>query len=396
MRIIAFTTELDVSRGGKQRSMLDVCRELCDRNHTIDLLFLKDGDLRPSYAPFCRRLIQVQAHDINKRKGWQSVLQFGQSLRQTMKALQQSKADKGNTVLYIDDHMLSLFAYGLGRWGNWPVVFHIRQPVVQPMPHQYGWPMRRFQQYITVSQQMKQDWSQAGLSCDRIQVIHNGIDLAQFTPADYAQVRQQAGIPADTRIITYLGRLDPGKGLETLIEAVAKVAHAQPDQVLKLWIIGRPVLHPSSTAAAAYVESLQALANRLGLAPVVEFRPFVSQPLTIYQQSDITVLPSTYAEPFGRTLIESMACGTPALGSHVGGIPEILTGEFAAGLFPPGDAAALAQRISNWLDWRDHDPTLCDRTRQHVAHHFSLTQTVNQIEALLLKQTYYKKIILSR
>ncbi|MGP1387196.1 MAG: glycosyltransferase family 4 protein [Thainema sp.] len=394
MRIVAFTTELDVSRGGKQRSMLDVCRSLCDRNHTIDLLFLKDGDLRQSYAAFCRRLIQVQAHDINKSKGWQSVLQFGQSLRQTMKALRQGRTDADPTVLYIDDHMLSLFAYGLGRWGNWPVVFHIRQPVVQPMPHQYGWPMRRFQQYITVSQQMKQDWSQAGLDCDRIQVIHNGIDVERFTPGDPAQIQQQAELSPQTRIITYLGRLDPGKGLETLIEAVAKVVQAQPDRVLKLWIIGRPVLHPSPAAAAAYIESLQVLADRLGLASVVKFRPFESQPLTIYQQSDLTVLPSTYAEPFGRTLIESMACGTPALGSHVGGIPEILTGEFAAGLFPPGDAAALAQRIINWLDWRDHDPNLCDRTRQHVAHHFSLNQTVSQIEALLLKQLYRREIIL--
>lgn len=385
MRIIAFTTELDVSRGGKQRSMLDVCRGLCDRNHTVDLLFLKDGDLRQSYAQFCRQLSQVAAHDINKQKGWRSVPQLGQSVRQTLNALRQDGSDAAGTVLYIDDHMLSLFAYALGRLGRWPVVFHIRQPVVQPMPRQYGWPLRRFQQYITVSQQMKQDWSQAGLNCDRIQVIHNGIDLAQFTPADPAQARQQAGSPPDTRIITYLGRIDPGKGLEMLIEAVASVVQAQPNLPLKLWIIGRPVLHLSTAAAAAYVQSLQTLANQLGLASVVEFRPFAPQPLTIYQQSDLTVLPSTYAEPFGRTLIESMACGVPALGSRVGGIPEILTGDFETGLFPPGDAAALAARISRWLDWRDRNPDLRDRTRQHVAQHFSLEQTVNQIEAVLEK-----------
>ena len=66
----------------------------------------------------------------------------------------------------------------------------------------------------------------------------------------------------------------------------------------------------------------------------------------LLRASDVTVLPSIWSEPFGRIAIESMACETPVVASRVGGIPEILTGEFAEGLFEPGSSTDLAMDLA--------------------------------------------------
>jgi glycosyltransferase involved in cell wall biosynthesis len=60
------------------------------------------------------------------------------------------------------------------------------------------------------------------------------------------------------------------------------------------------------------------------------------------------------SEPFGRTIVESMACGTSVVGSRTGGIPEILIGEFQNGLFEPGNERDLADTLSRIMNWRDN------------------------------------------
>jgi glycosyltransferase involved in cell wall biosynthesis len=96
----------------------------------------------------------------------------------------------------------------------------------------------------------------------------------------------------------------------------------------------------------------------------------------------VTALPSVQGEAFGRVLIESMACGTPAVGSRNGGIPSILTGEFARGLFAAGDSSSCAAALDRVLRWRNEDPQLAERCRQHVRDHFHLAQTVAAIDGI--------------
>jgi glycosyltransferase involved in cell wall biosynthesis len=95
------------------------------------------------------------------------------------------------------------------------------------------------------------------------------------------------------------------------------------------------------------------------------------------------VLPSTSSEAFGRTIIESMACGTPVVGSRIGGIPEILTGEFGQFLFPAGDHRALANRVNALAGWVHRDPDLADRCRAHVHQHFDVVRTIDGTETSL-------------
>jgi glycosyltransferase involved in cell wall biosynthesis len=90
-----------------------------------------------------------------------------------------------------------------------------------------------------------------------------------------------------------------------------------------------------------------------------------------------------FPEPFGRVLVEGMACGRPAVGSAVGGIPEILTGEHAAGVVPSQDPAALAAALGRLGGWQARDPGLAARCRAHVERSFTLDRTVEGLEAVL-------------
>ena len=81
-------------------------------------------------------------------------------------------------------------------------------------------------------------------------------------------------------------------------------------------------------------------------------------------------------------ILEAMATGRPAVASAVGGIPELLDGEFTRMLFQRGDATELAKQLSSLRDWRTTDPGLADRCRDHVASRYPLAEIVTHLESI--------------
>lgn len=180
-----------------------------------------------------------------------------------------------------------------------------------------------------------------------------------------------------------MGRLDRYKGVETLIRASALLLKHNVN--MKLLIAGKPLRHPNPEEGEKYKQSLEQLSTDLGVEKYVDFLGHVTNTISLYQVSDVTVLPSLWAEPFGRTIIESMACGTPVVASRTGGIPEILTGEFQCGLFEPGNEQSLSDALNQMINWRDRAPEFGERCRKHVLDKFSLDRTVAEIEKVLLR-----------
>jgi len=174
-----------------------------------------------------------------------------------------------------------------------------------------------------------------------------------------------------------VGRLDKSKGLETLIRAFYHVLKSGINAILL--IAGKPYLENLN-----YQNYLEKNADELGLKTAIKFTGHLENPIWVYQISHVTVLPSLDSEPFGRSIIESMACGTPVIGSCTGGIPEILTGEFKVGLFEPGNEQDLSTVLNKVIKWRETDPTLSQRCRNHIVEHFNLDRTVNGVEQIML------------
>lgn len=150
---------------------------------------------------------------------------------------------------------------------------------------------------------------------DRIQVIPGGVDFEHFqTELSQNEARNDLSWRHDRPTIFALRRLAKRMGLENLIGAIAEVKPRYPD--IMLYIAGKGPLRPT----------LETLIKELGLEENVSLLGFVSdeQLPVMYRAADFSIVPTVALEGFGLILVESLAAGTPVLGTPVGGIPEIL------------------------------------------------------------------------
>ncbi|MBW4642864.1 MAG: glycosyltransferase family 4 protein [Goleter apudmare HA4340-LM2] len=372
MHIIVLENELSSQRGGQELSLFDVCHGLHKRGHDITLLYVKQGDLSKKYYDICTEVIKVNGYRIERKKIINSIQGF---FRDKIKI----KATT-NSLIYSNQYHDSFFAYSLALSKNIPFVCHLRlpPPTTKTLGLQWSLGMHGAKRLIAVSNQTKLDWINRGFSGDKIDVVYNGINTTQFQPSDDIQItKTDWNINDDVHIISYIGRLDKDKGIETLLKGFD--LFLQNHQNYNLLIAGKPLCQNEE-----YQKSLEKLTVDLGIEKYVKFMGHVNNPIHLYQISDVTVLASLNSEPFGRTIIESLSCGTPVVASWTGGIPEILTGEFRDMLFEPGNAQDLADTLNLVLKWKDRDSQLSMKCRNHVLSNFQVDNMVDGVEKVFL------------
>lgn len=177
---------------------------------------------------------------------------------------------------------------------------------------------------LAVSEAMKRDMIALGLPEARIRVHHTGVDAQLFVPTDRAEAKRALGI--DGPLIVTAGALNPRKGQQLAIEAVASIPGAN------LFLIG----HGPSRG------ELEALARRLGIAERVRFlgtRPHGELPRWL-AAADVSLL-ATVSEGLANVWIESLSCGTPVVTTDVGGAREAIDRP-DAGRLVAREAEALA------------------------------------------------------
>jgi len=179
-------------------------------------------------------------------------------------------------------------------------------------------------------------------------VISPGIELRDFpitTPTER---------PWTARVI-YVGRVDPVKGVDTLLRGFALLeATAQLD------IIGG--------GPHTYLREMRQLADDLGVAERVRFGRCERHELRArYLAADVLVFPSEWDEPFGLVPLEAMACGVPVVATATGGAAEFLAHEGNCLTYPPGDAVALAAAVNRLAEDRDLVASLTARGSETAA-----------------------------
>ncbi|MEZ4504086.1 MAG: glycosyltransferase [Dehalococcoidia bacterium] len=147
---------------------------------------------------------------------------------------------------------------------------------------------------------------------ERVSVVPLGVDLEEFEPRDPAEARAALGLEADERVLLAVGRLEPLKGFDILIRALAQTTMPEPPTLL---IIG------GDEQAAPEFERLRAVADEVGVTEHVRFVGAVphEQLATYYNAADLVIVPSFY-ESFGLVALEAMASGVPVVASRVGGL----------------------------------------------------------------------------
>jgi D-inositol-3-phosphate glycosyltransferase len=194
-----------------------------------------------------------------------------------------------------------------------------------------------------------------GAEAAKIDVVPCGVDLDLFSPISQDEAKQVLGLPLERCVILFVGRIEPLKGIDTLLRAIALLAPEMPcwrDELSVVIIGGAP--GAGIDQVNAELARLERLRTELGIEDLVTFQGAKDQDRLVYYYSaaEMTVMPSHY-ESFGMVALESMACGTPVVASKVGGLAFNVQDGQTGFLVPDGDAEVLASRIRLLLKDRD-------------------------------------------
>ena len=222
-----------------------------------------------------------------------------------------------------------------------------------------------------------------GADSAKIHVIPAGVDTERFRPISVDIARREINIPADRKLILFVGRMEPLKGIETLFRAIAILAKETPCLCENIYvsIIGGEGESTEATRSAEE-ERLRNLREELGLKELITFLGSKDQDtLPYYYSAAYVVTVPSYYESFGMVAVEAMACGTPVIASKAGGLQYTIQDGVTGLLFPTNSPDALADRLCTLLD----EPELRDRmgaSARQWAQRFSWTNIADEIVTL--------------
>lgn len=215
-----------------------------------------------------------------------------------------------------------------------------------------------------------------------IDIIPCGTDIAHFGSVSREAARQTLGIGLDEKVVLYVGRFDPRKGIETLVRAIAR-SSLKDSGKLRLIIGGgsRP-----GQSDGLERERIEGIVAEVGIGSFTHFPGRLSreQLPTYFAAADVCVVPSHY-EPFGLVTIEAMACGVPVVGSDVGGLQFTIQSEETGLLVPAKDDVAFASAIDRILTNAEWANQLGRAARNRVETLFSWDGVATQLGNLYTK-----------
>ncbi|NMC46062.1 MAG: glycosyltransferase family 1 protein, partial [Chloroflexi bacterium] len=186
---------------------------------------------------------------------------------------------------------------------------------------------------------------------EKITVLPPGVDLKRFYPIPQDEAKAVIGIPSNEKVILYVGRIEPLKGIDNLLKAIAFLRKADaltacPHYVA---IIGGDPDKPRELLDQE-MRHLQDLNRRLGLDDMVVFLGKKDQDSLpyYYSASEVVVMPSHY-ESFGMVALESMACGTPVIATRVGGLQQLVQDGITGLSVPDDDPRSLSEQLMRAL-----------------------------------------------
>ena len=205
----------------------------------------------------------------------------------------------------------------------------------------------------------------------KIHIIPSGIDLKEFKPTNKVEAREKLGLPSERKIIGLIGRFESKKGQMLALEAMRYVT---TDFLLLL--VGEETLDQKSN----YLNELKHYIREQKLEDKLQFLNFTQSPADVFNAIDWTLMAS-YSETFGMVTLESMACGTPVIGSKTGGTKSLLNEGKLGVLFDPNNAQDLAEKINLALS----EKKVIEKTKLiSFIQTYDFNQVCSMVEKLLI------------
>ncbi|CAN5888842.1 glycogen synthase [soil metagenome] len=232
---------------------------------------------------------------------------------------------------------------------------------------------------IAVSESMRTDVHKLyNVPHEKIRVIHNGIDLNQYTPTRDPAILARHGIDPDRPFVLFVGRITRQKGIIYLVDAIK---HIRPGVQVVL-CAGAPDTEEIGREMNEHIDHARKEASN----PIIWIPEMLprEEVIVLYTMASLFICPSVY-EPFGIINLEAMACGTPVVASAVGGIMEVVVPDKTGLLVPfepispsevePKDPARFSQDLASAVNQLLENPEVLQemaiRSRERVEHFFS-------------------------
>lgn len=212
---------------------------------------------------------------------------------------------------------------------------------------------------------------------EKISIVPCGFSHREFSPMDKQCARKILGLPQDEHIILQLGRMVPRKGVDNVIEAMAGVQ--VKDKAVRLLIVGGECEELQEETCPEYARLLH-IARKHGVVEQVIFagRKNRDRLKYYYAAADIFITTPWY-EPFGITPLEAMACGTPVIGSNVGGIKYSVKDGETGLLVDPHHPAQLGEAITGLLNDQTLLNTMSENAVERVNRYFTWAKVAEQV-----------------
>lgn len=276
-------------------------------------------------------------------------------------------------IVHANTIWINHYAQSVGKKLNIPVVCHLRDIISREQARKYN--LHKVDFIIPISDAVAKPLLETKINRSRIKRIYNGVDIDRFS-------RGKKVISTEGYLIGIVGQLSPRsqwKGQREFIRAAAEVCKQRNDVYFA--VVGgddTPADHPEH---GSYIRELEELSEELGIRRKVIFTGYRSDMPDVMASLDILVSAS-YAEPFGRVIIEAMASGKPVIATNAGGVPEIVQDGVTGLLVPPKDYKSLANAMLKLLQDKELMKEMGDKGKKRAYELFDIRKNVEEIQSL--------------
>ncbi len=353
--------------GGMNVYVRDISREIARRGIEVDVFTRSEDDCQPTIRHdlgYGARVIHVKAGPENPIP----VIEIADYLDDFIAGVLNFAIEENVSYDLIHSHywMSGLVAESLTRsWGDVPIIQmfhtlgHMKNRIALTPAERV--PPQRLQgenHVMTIADKLiaatQAEYAQLhwlyGADMKKVVTIPPGVDLDRFSPIPQMAAKKKVGISAQQKNILFAGRIEPLKGIETLLRAIALIQGLAPEIIedVSVTIIGGD---PWGESPDEEMARLQEIRDELGVIDIVTFVAAKDQDELpeYYAAAEMVVMPSHY-ESFGMVALEAMAMGTPVVASEVGGLAFLIQDGINGFLVPSRDPEALAERIYTLLN----------------------------------------------
>jgi glycosyltransferase involved in cell wall biosynthesis len=361
--------------GGPEKTILLGAKRADPARFAVTVCYIRDGRDDVFAIDKWARELGVDYVEVHERNSFD---------RSIWPALRTLVRERQIDIVHAHEHKTDLLAMLLGRYER-----------IVPLSTAHAWVghswreqlyyavdkrlLVRFPHVVAVSSEIRNELLKYGADPARITVILNAIDPARFKrdPARRPEARAALGLQDDEIAIGAVGRLEPQKRFDLLMDAFARVSADAPR--LRLLIAGDGSLKAELTA----------LVDRLGLAGRCRLIGHCTDIIGFHHALDLYVQSSDY-EGTPNAVLEAMALESPTIATDVGGTKELAYDREHALIIPPGQVDALIAAIRDALDHPEATTARAKAARQRIEQELSFDRRMDRLEAI------YERLIQER